>query len=172
MISSSHLQEPQQALRALAGGNNGSMMTQTPAQQVLSSAADRWGLLGLLTMIRSVDPDTAMLGMGVDLSLAGFDLGVQECVLGLTARPLTCCELTLDTVISIRLSLHHGLMLQQPAQLNPNFMSLRCTMSTRLCRDLIRLPLSVMKRYSSCSIHRREMYSKKLRRKSCKFLLV
>jgi len=53
-------------------------MTQTPAQQVLSSAADRWGLLGLLTMIRSVDPDTAMLGMGVDLSLAGFDLGVQD----------------------------------------------------------------------------------------------
>jgi len=45
---------------------------------VLSSAADRWGLLALLTMIRSPDPDTAMLGMGTDLSLAGFDLGVQD----------------------------------------------------------------------------------------------
>lgn len=58
-------------------------MTQAPVQQVLSSAADRWGLLGLLTMIRSTDPDTAMLGMGTDLSLAGFDLGAQEYVVRL-----------------------------------------------------------------------------------------
>lgn len=54
-----------------------------PAQQVLASAADRWGLLGLLAMIRSVDPDTAMLGMGTDLSLAGFELGANEYVLSL-----------------------------------------------------------------------------------------
>lgn len=57
-----------------------------PAQQVLASAADRWGLLGLLAMIRSVDPDTAMLGMGTDLSLAGFELGLNEYVPSSTRR--------------------------------------------------------------------------------------
>src|SRR5712691_11485025 len=34
---------------------------QTPAQQVLMSAADRWGLLGLLAMIKNADPDHALL---------------------------------------------------------------------------------------------------------------
>lgn len=76
--SSSHQQE-QTPLRS-TNPSGASITTQTPAQQVLASPADRWGLLALLTMIRSIDPDTAMLGMGTDLSLAGFDLGVQECV--------------------------------------------------------------------------------------------
>lgn len=67
-------------LTTAKSSDRSSIVTQTPVQQVLASPADRWGLLGLLTMIRSVDPDTAMLGMGTDLSLAGFDLGVQEYV--------------------------------------------------------------------------------------------
>ena len=51
---------------------------QTPAQQILISPADRWGLLGLLAVIRSGDPDTALLGMGTDLGAVGLDMGSQE----------------------------------------------------------------------------------------------
>jgi CCR4-NOT transcription complex subunit 2 len=166
-ISASHFQE-QQTLRSLAGGNNGTIVTQTPVQQVLSSAADRWGLLGLLTMIRSVDPDTAMLGMGTDLSSAGFDLGVQEYVTRLTSHPPIRFEPALDIVTFTRLSLRHGPTLRQPTQSSPNSMSRLFTMSIRLRQGPIRPPLSVMKHYSSCSTRHREMFSKKLLRKSCK----
>ena len=47
---------------------------QTPAQQVLMSAADRWGLLGLLAMIKNADPDTALLNIGTDLGTMGLDM--------------------------------------------------------------------------------------------------
>ncbi|KAJ7164773.1 NOT2 family protein [Mycena crocata] len=62
---------------------------QTPAQQVLVSAADRWGLLGLLAMIReageaggvghanaNADPRGVRLsGVGTDLGTMGLDMG-------------------------------------------------------------------------------------------------
>ncbi|KAJ7457621.1 NOT2 family protein [Mycena galericulata] len=64
---------------------------QTPAQQVLVSAADRWGLLGLLAMIREAsdadfdaggrrmgagDPRGVRLsGVGTDLGTMGLDMG-------------------------------------------------------------------------------------------------
>ncbi|KAJ7465216.1 NOT2 family protein [Mycena latifolia] len=64
---------------------------QTPAQQVLISAADRWGLLGLLAMIREAsdaefdvggrrmgggDPRGVRLsGVGTDLGTMGLDMG-------------------------------------------------------------------------------------------------
>ena len=47
---------------------------QTPAQQVLMSAADRWGLLGLLAMIKNADPDQALLSVGTDLGTMGLDM--------------------------------------------------------------------------------------------------
>lgn len=169
MISASHLQEPQQTIRALASGNNGTIVTQAPVQQVLSSAADRWGLLGLLAMIRSADPDAAMLGMGTDLSLAGFDLGAQEYVFRLTSRLLSPCILIPDIVIYTRLSSRRGPTLQQPAPLNPTSMFLQSIMSIPPSQGLIRPPLSVMRHYFSCSIRRQRMYSKKSRRRSCKF---
>ncbi|KAI0315595.1 hypothetical protein OF83DRAFT_1164717 [Amylostereum chailletii] len=50
---------------------------QTPAQQVLMSAADRWGLLGLLAMIKSTDPDQALLAVGTDLGTMGLDMQQQ-----------------------------------------------------------------------------------------------
>ncbi|KAF8333569.1 uncharacterized protein EI90DRAFT_2916367 [Cantharellus anzutake] len=56
-------------------GQGNSNVPQTPAQQVLISPADRWGLLGLLAVIRSADPDTALLGMGTDLGAVGLDMG-------------------------------------------------------------------------------------------------
>ena len=52
---------------------------QTPAQQVLMSAADRWGLLGLLAMIKNADPDQALLSIGTDLGTMGLDMQQQGC---------------------------------------------------------------------------------------------
>ncbi|KAH0586011.1 hypothetical protein H2248_007288 [Termitomyces sp. 'cryptogamus'] len=53
------------------------MHPQTPAQQVLVSAADRWGLLGLLAMLKNggSDLDQGMSGIGTDLGTMGLDMG-------------------------------------------------------------------------------------------------
>ncbi|KAG6852462.1 hypothetical protein C0991_011764 [Blastosporella zonata] len=53
------------------------MHPETPAQQVLVSAADRWGLLGLLAMLKNVgtDLDQGMSGIGTDLGTMGLDMG-------------------------------------------------------------------------------------------------
>ncbi|KIL67760.1 hypothetical protein M378DRAFT_101272 [Amanita muscaria Koide BX008] len=50
---------------------------QTPAQQVLMSAADRWGLLGLLAMIKNAaaDVDQGITSIGTDLGTMGLDMG-------------------------------------------------------------------------------------------------
>lgn len=50
---------------------------QTPAQQVLVSAADRWGLLGLLLSIKNAgaDPDGGLSAIGTDLGTMGLDMG-------------------------------------------------------------------------------------------------
>ncbi|KIJ62656.1 hypothetical protein HYDPIDRAFT_135828 [Hydnomerulius pinastri MD-312] len=52
---------------------------QTPAQQVLISAADRWGLLGLLAMIKNagVDADGGLSSVGTDLGAVGLDMGYE-----------------------------------------------------------------------------------------------
>lgn len=56
----------------------GGAMAQTPAQQVLTSPADRFGLLGLLSMIKSSDPDLSMLSMGLDLQTFGLNLNSSD----------------------------------------------------------------------------------------------
>ncbi|KDR82564.1 hypothetical protein GALMADRAFT_237941 [Galerina marginata CBS 339.88] len=58
--STSHLQHPQ-----------------TPAQQVLISAADRWGLLSLIAMMRNsnADADHGLSSIGADLGTMGLDMG-------------------------------------------------------------------------------------------------
>lgn len=50
---------------------------QTPAQQVLMSAADRWGLLGLLAMIKNAgsEVDGGLSSVGTDLGTMGLDVG-------------------------------------------------------------------------------------------------
>ena len=53
---------------------------QTPVQQVLFSPADRYGLLGLLHIIKTTDPDLSMLALGSDLTTLGLDLGATEYV--------------------------------------------------------------------------------------------
>jgi CCR4-NOT transcription complex subunit 2 len=57
---------------------------QTPAQQILMSAADRWGLLGLLAMIKNADPDQALLLVGTDLGTMGLDMQQQGCAIPLS----------------------------------------------------------------------------------------
>ncbi|GAA95051.1 hypothetical protein E5Q_01706 [Mixia osmundae IAM 14324] len=53
-------------------------LPQTPAQQVLLSPADRFGLKGLLQIIRSNDPDVSLLSLGTDLSKLGLDLNQKD----------------------------------------------------------------------------------------------
>ncbi|GAA5866935.1 hypothetical protein JCM8547_003922 [Rhodosporidiobolus lusitaniae] len=60
-----------------AGVSTGAI-AQTPAQQVLFSPADRFGLLGLLHTIKTSDPDLSMLALGNDLTNLGLDLGATE----------------------------------------------------------------------------------------------
>ena len=49
---------------------------QTPAQQVLISAADRWGLLALIALMRNAnsEPDHGLSSMGTDLGTMGLDM--------------------------------------------------------------------------------------------------
>ncbi|GAA5842755.1 hypothetical protein JCM11251_001482, partial [Rhodosporidiobolus azoricus] len=60
-----------------AGVTTGAI-AQTPAQQVLFSPADRFGLLGLLHTIKTSNPDLSMLALGNDLTNLGLDLGATE----------------------------------------------------------------------------------------------
>ena len=49
---------------------------QTPAQQVLISAADKWGLLSLIAYMRnaSTDVDHGLTSVGTDLGTMGLDM--------------------------------------------------------------------------------------------------
>ncbi|KDQ62074.1 hypothetical protein JAAARDRAFT_189448 [Jaapia argillacea MUCL 33604] len=49
-------------------------LPQTPAQQILLSPADRWGLLGLIAMIKNADLDQSLLSVGTDLGTMGLDM--------------------------------------------------------------------------------------------------
>lgn len=51
-----------------------------PHHQVLFSPADRYGLLGLLHIIKTQDPDLSMLTLGSDLTALGLDLAATEFV--------------------------------------------------------------------------------------------
>ena len=50
----------------------------SPGQQVLFSPADRFGLVGLLSIIKMQDPDLSMLALGADLSQLGLNMSSQE----------------------------------------------------------------------------------------------
>ncbi|OSX57226.1 hypothetical protein POSPLADRAFT_1174699 [Postia placenta MAD-698-R-SB12] len=59
------------------GPAHANAVPQTPAQQVLMSPADRWGLLSLVAMIKSADPDQNLLSLGTDLGTMGLDMQTQ-----------------------------------------------------------------------------------------------
>ncbi|KAH9850189.1 hypothetical protein C2E23DRAFT_887620 [Lenzites betulinus] len=67
-------QQPTPALQTPYVANGTVAVPQTPAQQVLMSPADRWGLLGLLAIIKSGDPDQSLLAIGTDLGTMGLDM--------------------------------------------------------------------------------------------------
>ena len=50
---------------------------QLPINQVLASPADRFGLVGLVSLIKMQDPDLSMLTMGNNLQTLGMDLGLS-----------------------------------------------------------------------------------------------
>ncbi|WFD29735.1 transcriptional regulator [Malassezia sp. CBS 17886] len=51
-----------------------SEMASLPIHQVLASPADRFGLVGLVRVIKTQDPDMSMLAMGSNLQTMGMDL--------------------------------------------------------------------------------------------------
>jgi CCR4-NOT transcription complex subunit 2 len=57
-----------------SNGPSQATLPQTPAQQVLVSAADRWGLLGLIAMIKNENTDAQLLSVGTDLATMGLDM--------------------------------------------------------------------------------------------------
>ncbi|KAF9005546.1 hypothetical protein BDQ17DRAFT_1389832 [Cyathus striatus] len=59
------------------GGGSHITHPQTPAQQILMSAADRWGLLSLIALMKNAntEPDQGLSSMGTDLSTIGVDMG-------------------------------------------------------------------------------------------------
>ncbi|KAI0354802.1 hypothetical protein OH77DRAFT_1504491 [Trametes cingulata] len=67
-------QQPTPAQQTPYVANGSVAVPQTPAQQVLMSPADRWGLLGLLALIKSADPDQSLLAIGTDLGTMGLDM--------------------------------------------------------------------------------------------------
>jgi len=82
-------------LAAIAAGARSSMgpgpapelVTQTPAQQILASPADRFGLLGLLSVIRMQDPDLSMLALGNDLQNLGLNMSSQDALYSSLVTP-------------------------------------------------------------------------------------
>ncbi|KIY52419.1 hypothetical protein FISHEDRAFT_28425, partial [Fistulina hepatica ATCC 64428] len=64
---------------------------ETPAQQVLVSAADRWGLLALITMVKNAidDPDQGLSSVGTDLSLLNLDMSSVASLYSTFVTPFT-----------------------------------------------------------------------------------
>jgi len=79
---------PQQQTGTIQSGATQGGLPQTPAQQILVSPADRWGLMGLLALIKATDPDVNLLSYGQDLGTMGMDMNAQGCILGLSDRLL------------------------------------------------------------------------------------
>jgi len=65
------------------------------------SAADRWGLLGLLAMIKNagVDADGGLSSIGTDLGAMGLDMGYEGYVMHYYTTDLLCSCGTKETCI-------------------------------------------------------------------------
>jgi hypothetical protein len=140
---------------------------QTPAQQVLMSAADRWGLLGLLAMIKNADPDQALLSVGTDLGTMGLDMQQQGCAFPFSFRSSAPCRYEITGICT-----QHSSRLGQIRVLHiPSSLTSTCpdaTTFSRPHRGRERLWRLAMRRCFSCSIRRRGMRYRRLRRRSCK----
>ena len=101
---------------------------QTPAQQVLISAADRWGLLALIALMRNAnsEPDHGLSSMGTDLGTMGLDMsypGWVGCFCGMWIQILDLG----DSEICIRRLSHRGLTRQRHDRWNLTFIYQRVT---------------------------------------------
>jgi len=76
-VASNALPPPPNSTTSQAAPGTG-QVPQTPVQQVLFSPADRFGLIGLLHIIKSANTDQGMLALGNDLTNLGLDLGAPE----------------------------------------------------------------------------------------------
>ena len=141
---------------------------QTPAQQVLMSAADRWGLLSLLAMIKNADPDQALLSVGTDLGTMGLDMQQQGCAFSFPSLFFLFCANLSHTGICTQRSSRLGLIRVLHILWNLIFIYPDAIMYSHPRQGLERLLHSVTRRCSSCSIRRRETRCRKLQRRSCK----
>lgn len=139
---------------------------QTPAQQVLMSPADRWGLLSLLALIKNANADESLLSIGTDLGTMGLDMQNPGYVVVMF---INVQLLTLFAGISILHSSRHGPTHLRHIRWSPTSTYRHVTMYTRL--RLIRATtkrLHLAKRhYSSCSMRTRETCCRKSQRRSC-----
>lgn len=86
--SEPHASPTQQHGAVQQGGmNQQGGLPQTPAQQILISPADRWGLMGLLALIKATDPDVNLLSYGQDLGTMGMDMNAQGHISGSFITP-------------------------------------------------------------------------------------
>ncbi|GAA5851715.1 hypothetical protein JCM5353_002065 [Sporobolomyces roseus] len=76
-VASNALPPPPNSNTTQAAPGTG-QVPQTPVQQVLFSPADRFGLIGLLHIIKSANTDQGMLALGNDLTNLGLDLGAPD----------------------------------------------------------------------------------------------
>lgn len=68
------------ALDAAAHDPGTSDVAHLPVHQVLSSPADRFGLVGLVSLIKSQDPDMALMTMGTNLQSLGMNLDSLDAI--------------------------------------------------------------------------------------------
>lgn len=71
-------------------GPGGSLLNQSGKQQASSQTGaqpDRFGLLGLLSVIRMTDPDLTTLALGTDLTTLGLHLNSSDNVYKTFAHP-------------------------------------------------------------------------------------
>jgi CCR4-NOT transcription complex subunit 2 len=65
---------------AIKSSFNGNTLSTLPSQQASPIVADRFGLMGLLNVIRMTDQDLNTLALGFDLTTLGLNLNATEYV--------------------------------------------------------------------------------------------
>ncbi|GAQ82768.1 transcription factor [Klebsormidium nitens] len=75
LVSQHHFQQQQAQLRS---GLNQEGSAKDGGQKSIQGSSDRFGLLGLLSVIRMSDPDLTTLALGTDLTTLGLNLNSRE----------------------------------------------------------------------------------------------
>lgn len=86
-VNSERMQAPEQLMR-LQQMSQGGAKQGGDAKPVASSSTDRYGLLGLLHVIRMTDADLTMLALGTDLTGLGLNLNAADSLFKTFVSPL------------------------------------------------------------------------------------